>query len=169
MPQSPYLLANISAVKNFVPQKLLSGKLGSTRCLILCQGKGKKNILHHLFSSSLHTSKHNQSGRKGGSYPSFPMFSLDYFFSHSPVRCATKKQQCRGVVKIRLGVPVLTFINIGHRLISHFQVILMLPAQLMWFNSYSLLLGCGDLAAESWPPKVSFTMVASFSLCQFCI
>lgn len=72
-------------------------------------------------------------------------------------------------MKIRLGVPVLTLIIIGLRLISHFQVIVMLPAQLMWCNSYSLLLGWGDLAAEIWPPKECFRVVTSVSLCQFCI
>jgi len=38
----------------------------------------------------------------------------------------------RGVMKIRLGVPILNFIIIGLRLISHFRVTEMLPAQLMW-------------------------------------
>lgn len=79
MPQSPYLLANISAVKNIHTEKLLSGKFGSRSCLILHQVKEIK-ILHYLFSSSLYTSKHKQTSkkarkRKGES----PLISYVYF------------------------------------------------------------------------------------------
>lgn len=131
--------------------------------------KGNKNpSLSLLFLSLHHQTQTKLKERKKEKHHTFPMFSLDCFFSHSPVRCTIKKQY-RDVVKFRLGAPILTLIIIGHRLISHFQVIGMLPAQLIRYNSYSLLLGCGELAAESWPAKVCFRVVTSVSLCQFCI
>lgn len=97
------------------------------------------------------------------------MFSFDYFFPGPPVK-AYSNQKYSDVMKIRLGVPILKFISIRLRLISHFHVIVILPAQLMWWYSYSLLLDCRDLAAESRPPKVCFRMMkSSASLCQFCL